>query len=414
MTLKKQQEEIEKQKEIKLSYEKHKNIYDILNTSKKGSIESDRIVTTEEINRMVDIGTREKAYSLTMNNGPYTVRYSVSGDRVLYLGKEEVVSVDPIKLQVHCERQLHDRIFDGTFLHSGDFYALAQEKAIYIYDKSGVEIHVIRDAKEVRSMKFLQDHFLLASVSEGGFLRYQDTTIGKLISEIRTKERGSKVETDRTNGIVYLTGPSGTVSLWSPRSPEYLSKILCHQSKVSHCKISDNGNILYTAARNEIKRWDIRSMFKPIDEISLSSPVREMALSQTDKLAVTQRGSVVIYDKNMKPEITHYTGRDSANSLTYRPYEDILTLGTHTGIESIIIPGAGLSIYRRNENPYVSKREKKESEVRRILEKIPGDMISIENEIGTEVTDKFTEEISPMAYETPAGKVRRLMKIHYG
>lgn len=414
MTLKRQQEEIQKQKEFKMSYEKCKNTYDILNVSRRGVIEADRIVSTEEIRKMVDVGTREKAYSLVMDDGPYTVRYSPSGDGVLYLGQKEVISMNPMKLAINCERKMGDEIYDGTFLHSSEFYALAQSKAVYIYNKQGVEIHVLRDAKQVRSVKFLQDHFLLASVSEGGYLRYQDTSIGKLISEIKTKERNSKVETDRVNGVVYLTGSAGTVSLWSPRSPEYLAKILCHRSKVNHCKISDNGRVLYTASRNEIKKWDIRNMFKPMEEKDLPGLVVEMGLSQTGKLAVTQKGSVVVYDDALIPEIQHHTGRDVAHSLAYRPYEDILTLGTGTGVESIIVPGAGLETYRQNENPHMSRKERKDAEVRRILEKIPADMISLESEIGTEMKEVFAEETVPMKYETPAGKVRRLMKINYG
>ncbi|KAI5191700.1 U3 small nucleolar RNA-associated protein 7 [Nematocida minor] len=414
MTLKKQKEEIEKQKEIKVSYDRYKDNYKILNTSKKGHIEADGIVSTEEINSMVDISTKEKAFSLSMNNGPYTVRYSVSGDAVLYLGEQEVKSVDAMKLFANSERFLGDRIYDGTFLHSSGFYALAQSQAVYIYDKQGVEVHVLRDARHVRSIKFLQDHFLLASVSRTGYLRYQDTTIGKLVSEIKTKERESKVEVDRTNGVVYLTGSSGTVSMWSPRSSEYLSKVLCHRSKVNHCKVSDNGRVLYTASKNEIKTWDNRNMYAPLHEITLPSLVSEMGLSQTGKLAVAQKGSVIVYNEHMKPQIQHHIGREVAHSLAYRPYEDILTVGTGIGIENVIIPGAGLETYRRNENPTVSKKEKRNSEVRRILEKIPADMIALENEIGTEMAEPFAEEIAPMKYETPAGKVRRLMKIHYG
>ncbi|KAI5162819.1 U3 small nucleolar RNA-associated protein 7 [Nematocida ausubeli] len=414
MTLKKQQQEIQHQKDIKLWYSKSKDKYNILNTTKKGVIEAEGIVTSEEIMNSVDIGTKEKTYSLKMDNGPYTIRYSPSGDTVLYLGMEEVKSVNTLGMNVNAEIYLKDRIYDGTFLHSGEFYALAQSKAVYIYDKVGVELHVVREARDVRSIKFLQDHFLLASISENGYLRYQDTTIGKCVSEIKTKERNSKVEVDRTNGMVYLTGSSGTVSLWSPRAPEYLAKVLCHRSKVEHCKVSDDGRVMYTASRNEIKTWDIRNTFKPLSEMAMPGLVREMGVCQTGKLAVAQKSSVLVYSQSLQPEIQHHTGRDLATSLTFMPYEDILAVGSKSGIENIIVPGAGLPTYRRNENPHVSRKEKKNSEVRRILEKIPADMISLENEIGTEMKNIFEEEITPMKFETPAGKVRRLMKLNYG
>lgn len=414
MGLKKQQNEIQKQKEIKVVYDREKEKYEILNTARKGEIEADEIVSTEEIMKHVDVGTKEKVYSLKMDNGPYVVRYSAAGDAVLCIGQEEVKSVNTLNLTVNTETYLGDRIYDGTFLHSSGFYALAQSKAVYIYDKVGVELHVLREARNVRSMKFLQDHFLLATVSQNGYLNYQDTTIGKKISEIKTKERDSKVEVDRTNGVVYLTGQSGTVSLWSPRSPEYLSKVLCHKSKVQHCKISDDGRLLYTASRNEVKTWDIRNMFTPVGEMRMSSLISELGLSQTGKLAVSQRSAVLVYDKYLNPQIQHYTGRELATSLSYMPYEDILTVGTQVGIENVIVPGAGLEVYRRHENPRASNKERKDAEVRRILEKIPADMISLNNETGTEIKEIFKEEITPMKFETPAGKVRRLMKINYG
>ncbi|OAG32822.1 U3 small nucleolar RNA-associated protein 7 [Nematocida sp. ERTm5] len=414
MTLKKQKQEIQKNKEIKLLYDKNKNKYGILDTTKKGVILSDRIITTDEIMKSVDIGSKERVYKLSMDNGPYTVRYSISGDTVMYIGQEEVKSINTIGLTVNTERMLNDKVYDGTFLHSGSFYALAQSKAVYVYDKMGVELHVIREARGVRSLKFLQDHFLLATVSDNGYLRYQDTTIGKCVSEIKTKERDSTLEVDRTNGVVYLTGQSGTVSLWSPRSSEYLSKVLCHRSKVRHCKVSDDGCMLYTGSKNEVKTWDIRNMFKPIKEISLPGLIREMSISQMGKLAVSQRSGVIVYNKHLHPEVQHSIGRDLAHSLTFMPYEDILTIGSTSGVENIIIPGSGRTIYRRNENPNLSRKEKRNSEVRRILEKIPADLISLENDVGSEAKDLFEEEIVPMKYETPAGKVRRLMKLNYG
>ncbi|KAH9386796.1 U3 small nucleolar RNA-associated protein 7 [Nematocida major] len=414
MSLRKQQQEIQKHKEIKDSYDQKKGKYDILNTSRKGELVADGVVSTADIMHMADIGTREKVFSLKMENGPYKVRYSPSGDTALYMGQEEVKSVNMMGLTANAEVHLGDRIYDGTFLHSGAFYALAQSKAVYIYDKTGVEVHVMRNARKVQSIKFLQDHFLLATVSQNGYLNYQDTTIGKHISEIKTREREPTMEVDRTNGVVYLTGSSGTVSLWSPRSPEYLSKVLCHRSRVSHCKISDDGRAMYTASKNELKKWDIRNMFSPMEETTMPSLISEMALSQTGKLAVAQRSHVLVHNQYLAPEIQHYTGREMAASLAYMPYEDVLTLGTGAGIENVIIPGAGLEVYRRHETPRASKKDRQDMEVRRILEKIPADMISLDNETGTEMKELFKEEITPMKFETPAGKVRRMMKMNYG
>jgi len=49
-----------------------------------------------------------------------------------------------------------------------------------------------------------------------------------------------------------------------------------------------------------------------------------------------------------------------------------------------------------------------------MLDKLPGDLIALENEVRAQTHDVFREEISTMKNETPSGKVRRLMRMHYG
>lgn len=82
-------------------------------------------------------------------------------------------------------------------------YAVAQKKYVHIYDKNGVEIHCLKDHKEILKLDFLPYHFLLTSIVNYYFLRkikiliflknrlgiltYQDISIGKIISQIKTK-----------------------------------------------------------------------------------------------------------------------------------------------------------------------------------------------------------------------------------
>jgi U3 small nucleolar RNA-associated protein 7 len=72
-------------------------------------------------------------------------------------------------------------------LHAGQFFAAAQKKYTYIYDKRGVEIHCLKDHMHVNRLEFLPHHFLLASVGEQGILRYQDTSHGAIVAQFRTK-----------------------------------------------------------------------------------------------------------------------------------------------------------------------------------------------------------------------------------
>lgn len=414
MGLRQQQEYIERRRDAKRELEENKERYEILNTAKKGQLETGkRAVTTDEIDRYIDLETKGKAYRLQMEKGPYKVRYTPSGGHVMYIGSTEAKIVDVIKMNARMEIDLNDQIYDGCFLHSDKYFALAQSKSVYIYDKDGVELHVLREHKNVKKIQFLQDHFLLCTLSERGMLRYQDTTIGKMVSEIKTKERGNVLAQDKTNGVVYVAGSNGHISLWAPRSPEYLAKILCHRVGVQHMKVSDSGAYLYTSSGSELHKWDIRNMFAPLEKKNFSGNIYAFDVSQTGVLAVTQRKEVSVYNSKGKEILKHYLGRDRPHSLAFTPYEDTLTIGTDTGAETIVVPGSGADKYMPGENPYVSKERRQNIEIKRILEKIPADMISLENEVATEIRNDFVEEITPMKDETPENKVRRLMRIHY-
>ncbi|KAI5192290.1 U3 small nucleolar RNA-associated protein 7 [Nematocida sp. AWRm77] len=415
MTLLKQKEYVRQRQETKKESERLKEQRALLVTSKQGGVEgAEGVLSTADMEAHLDIGTKAKAYALQMDHGPYAVRYTPSGDAMLCVGKTDVVGVNTLSLFPLCEREVGDTIHDGVFLHRSTFFALAQSKCVYIYNQAGVEVHALRDHTNVQRVAYLQDHFLLATLTAGGWLKYQDTTVGKLVSEIGTKQRESVLEHDRTNGVVYLSNPSGEVSLWSPRSTEYLAKVLCHRSRISNVKVSDSGAQMYTSSGNELSVWDVRNTFSPVCTKTFPGQITALSVSQTGQVSLSQKNKVLVLDGSLSPVITHSLGRSRVHSLAYMPYEDILSIGSDAGVENIVSPGAGQSVYRRNENPRVSSKEKRNAEVRRMLEKIPADMISLENEVGTEVKEVFTEEILPMKIETPAGKVRRLMKMRYG
>lgn len=66
--------------------------------------------------------------------------------------------------RLHTEIQLKETCRAIRWLHDESFFAVAQKQYVYIYDKSGLEVHQLRNHLEVTQMEFLPYHFLLATV----------------------------------------------------------------------------------------------------------------------------------------------------------------------------------------------------------------------------------------------------------
>jgi U3 small nucleolar RNA-associated protein 7 len=64
--------------------------------------------------------------------------------------------------------QVRETVRDVTFLHNETFWAAAQRKYVYIYDKRGLEVHCLRDHGEASALDFLPYHFLLTSIGDAG------------------------------------------------------------------------------------------------------------------------------------------------------------------------------------------------------------------------------------------------------
>ena len=132
----------------------------------EGELEKTYKVRQNELRKNVDIETTKKSFELKLEGlGPYVVDYTRNGRELLLAGRKGHVSTfDWRDGNLGCELQLGETVRDAKWLHNNQYFAVAQKKYIYIYDRAGVELHCLKNHIEPIRMEFLPYHFLLASV----------------------------------------------------------------------------------------------------------------------------------------------------------------------------------------------------------------------------------------------------------
>ncbi len=219
------------------------------------------------------------------------------------------------------------------------------------------------------------------------------------------------------NGIVHLGHSSGTVTLWSPNVKEPLVKMLCHKSVVKSLAISKDGKYMATSGLDHLVNiWDLRT-YKQMKSIKLKAGASCLTFSDKGCLAASLRNEVVIYkddvlrmatDKDADESdeekvvevygekdvyLKHRLNNVSIQNMQFCPFEDVLGIGHGRGISSILVPGSGEANFDALEaNPYESKNQRRQWEVKALLEKIQPDLISLDPMKMGQVDKKTLEE----------------------
>ncbi|KAK4166663.1 putative U3 small nucleolar RNA-associated protein 7 [Cladorrhinum sp. PSN259] len=351
-------------------------------------------VRQDEIQKDVAIEVAQKGFELKLNQlGPYTCEYSRNGRDLILAGRKgHIATMDWREGKLGCELQLGETIRDARFLHNNQFFAVAQKKYVYIYDANGVELHCLKKHVEVSHMEFLPYHFLLATLGINGQLKYQDTSTGQIVAEIPTK-LGTPVSLTQNpyNAILHVGQQNGTVTLWSPNLMDPLVKLLAHRGPVRSVAVDREGRYMVSAGQdNKMCIWDIRNFKEAVDSYFTRTPATSVAISDTGLTAVGWGTRTTVWkglfskaravqEKVQSPYMTWGGDGHGVERVRWCPFEDVLGVGHADGFSSLIIPGAGEANYDALEvNPYETKKQRQEGEVKGLLNKLKPEMIALD------------------------------------
>ncbi|XP_072890973.1 WD repeat-containing protein 46 isoform X1 [Hemitrygon akajei] len=365
--------------------------FDQLLPAEAGFLEADEgedtcLIRQEDIAGAVDIASSSKHFNLDLTQfGPYRINYTRNGRHLVLAGRRgHVAAMDWHSKRLLCEINVMERVNDIRWLHTETMYAVAQKKWLYIYDNQGVELHCVKKFNDVLKMEFLPYHFLLATCSARGFLQYLDISVGKEVAATCTKAgRLDVMAQNPHNAIIHLGHPQGTVTLWSPSVKEPLVKVLCHRGAVRAIAVDKTGTYMATSGLDQkLNIFDLRT-YQPLHSYLLPTGASHLTFSQRSLLGLACGNTVHVYKdiQNVavrSPYLSHPV-RQAVHGLQFCPYEDVLGVGHGLGFTSVLVPGAGEANFDGLEcNPYQSKKQRQEWEVKALLEKIQPELITLD------------------------------------
>lgn len=367
---------------------------DALLTEESGFIEAEDNeetyqITQKEIQENVDITAASKHFDLELAHGPYTLDFFRNGRQLVIGGRKgHVACFDWLTKQLKCEFNVQESVHDVQFLHLPAMFAVAQKDWVYMYDDNGTELHCIRKMFRVQHLDFLPYHFLLVSASENGFLSWLDVSTGEIVSQFPMNHASNKLTCmtqNRTNAIIHTGHPNGTVALWSPNMKQPVVKMLANASTVRGIAVNSTGRYMATSGVDRtLKIYDLRN-YKCVHNYKLRTVPSSLSFSQKDMLSVGLGDVVEVYQgvcgkKISAPYLRHrLSGGRKVTDCSFVNYEDVLGVAHEGGYTSLLVPGSGEANFDAYEsNPFMTRSQKREMEVKALLEKVSPDLISVD------------------------------------
>lgn len=114
-------------------------------------------------------GAKNLAFDLKLPLGPYKLALDRTGRHTAIAGASgHLALMDWPRYHLMCEAQVRETTHDVCILHNEQFFAAAQRTYVYIYDRTGAEVHCCQEHHEPLALDFLPHHFLLASCGKPG------------------------------------------------------------------------------------------------------------------------------------------------------------------------------------------------------------------------------------------------------
>ncbi|VDO47484.1 unnamed protein product [Onchocerca flexuosa] len=295
------------------------------------------------------------------------------------------------------------------WLHVETMFAVAQKRWTHIYDNTGVELHCLKNLHDIKRLEFLPRHFLLVAGSNTSFLHYLDVSMGKMVQSFPTKQGPLDVMTQNPNNAIIHTGHgNGTVQLWSPNVKEPLIKMLAHPCSVRGIAV-ENNYMATTGLDHKLRIWDVRN-YKQLYAYTLPFGLAEVSFSQCYAVACSVGNQIQVLNNAhlgtaTAPFMSHQcTG--IVSSVQFCPYEDVLGVGHQHGFTSLLVPGSGEPNFNALlANPYESKTQRREREVKQLLDKIQPEMITLDTteivQVNTDLLEKENERLKLLLHMKP-------------
>ena len=357
-------------------------------------------LTQKKLKDIVPTYNSSLMFDLSLSFGGYYVDYTKNGSFLLLGGQKGHVSLIKWRnAKLMTEFHTKELIRDVKFLQNELLFAVAQRKALYIYDSQGIEIHYMKNNIEPQKLEYLPYHFLLVSANNHGFLKYLDISTGLPVAEHRFHfENVNDMKQNPWNSVISVADARGLVTMWTPNINKPVVKLVSHNGPCTNLAIDMRGLYLATSGTdNKVKIYDIRSLSDPLYEYWTEYPCTSLDISQTGLLSVAELSTLKVWkDWQVEKQKIPYMENSLKSPIVdtkFIPFEDFVGIGTKDGFQNACIPGSGIANFDSFEaNPFITTRQRQEQEVKNLLDKLPADTIVMNpHDIGT--VDKAEPEV---------------------